>query len=145
MQVVKHDERLLSIALLSFFVFAFARRAPRRELYHRARRAADDLTAVVVVAPSWTPPRIGAPLRSTDVRRIIPILRAGPHLSSVPSFEIERGRRWRIAADPGPASKRTASSKLPPRVVTSHGARCRALHRRRRRPSALRRRASIEG
>jgi len=133
MQVVEHDECLLcSLFSFSLLFFFFATRNHRRGLYHRVRRVADDLT--VVVAPSWTPPRIGALLRAA-VRQIISILRAGPHSPSVCRSPVPlsgmkgeggRDRPWTRASPLRPTSKKTGSSKLP-RAFTSHGAGCRVL------------------
>lgn len=108
---------LLTLLFFSSFVF-FATRNHRR-LYHRVRRVVDDL--MVVVAPSWTPPRIGALLRAA-VRQITSILRAGSHSPSVCRSPVPlsgmkreggRDRPWTRASPLRPASKKTGSSKLP--------------------------------
>lgn len=140
---------LVTLLFLFFLIFFSATRSHRRGLYHRVRRAADDLTAVI--APSWTPPRIGALLRAA-VRQIIPILRAGPHsafvvrCSSPAPFPRPGWRGRRIAADPGPARVRCAPlprRRARPSFLARHITR-RTLSRNPT-SSAVRRRASAEG
>lgn len=118
MQIVEHDECLLW-SLFSFSLLFFATRNYRWGLYHRVRCAADDLTAVV--APSWTPPRIGALLRAA-VWQITSILRAGLHSPSVRRSPVplpgmkgkgDCDRPWTRSSPLRPASKKTGSSKLP--------------------------------